>query len=105
VKNAFGYDDSLDVFGCHGVAGIVGAVGTGIFTSATLGGIGYGDGVTMGMQTWIQIKAVVITIIWGGIASFVILKAIDMVIGLRVSEEVEREGLDLAVHGEAAYHE
>ena len=105
VKNAFGYDDSLDVFGCHGIGGIVGAVGTGIFTSAALGGIGYGDGVTMAMQTWIQIKAVVITIIWGGIASFVILKVIDMVIGLRVSEEVEREGLDLAVHGEAAYHE
>ena len=105
VKNAFGYDDSLDVFGCHGIGGIVGAVGTGIFTSAALGGIGYGDGVTMAMQTWIQIKAVVITIIWGGIASFVLLKIIDMVIGLRVSEEVEREGLDLAVHGEAAYHE
>ncbi len=105
VKNAFGYDDSLDVFGCHGIGGIVGAVGTGIFTSAALGGIGYGDGVTMAMQTWIQIKAVVITIIWGGIASFVLLKIIDMVIGLRVSEEVEREGLDLAVHGEAAYHD
>ena len=105
VKNALGYDDSLDVFGCHGIGGIVGAVGTGIFTSAALGGIGYGDGVTMAMQTWIQIKAVIITIIWGGVASFVILKVIDMVIGLRVTEEVEREGLDLAVHGEAAYHE
>jgi Amt family ammonium transporter len=104
VKNKFGYDDSLDVFGIHGIGGIIGAVGTGIFTSSALGGIGYGDGITMMGQTWVQIQAVGITIIWGAVGSFVLYKIVDIIFGLRVSEDVEREGLDLNEHGESAYH-
>jgi Amt family ammonium transporter len=104
VKNKFGYDDSLDVFGIHGVGGIVGAIGTGIFVSSSLGGIGYGDGVTMAAQVWIQIQAVALTIAWCGIGSFILYKLVDMTVGLRVSEESERQGLDLTSHGESAYH-
>jgi len=104
VKNKLGYDDSLDVFGIHGIGGIIGAIGTGIFTSMALGGVGYGDGVTMLGQTLIQAKAVGVTILWGGAVSFVLFKLIDMIIGLRVTEEEEREGLDQSSHGESAYH-
>jgi Amt family ammonium transporter len=103
VKNKFGYDDSLDVFGIHGIGGIVGAVGTGIFTAPSLGGTGDAE-FSMGAQTWIQIEAVGITIIWCGIASFVLYKIVDMTIGLRVSNDDERRGLDLSAHGESAYH-
>ncbi len=104
VKNKLGYDDSLDVFGVHGIGGIIGAIGTGIFTSTSLGGVGYADGVTMIGQTIIQAKAVGVTILWGGIGSYVLFKGIDMVMGLRVTEEEEREGLDQSSHGESAYH-
>lgn len=104
MKNKLGYDDSLDVFGIHGVGGIIGAVGTGFFTSASLGGIGLGEGVSMMDQAWIQVQGVVITIVWGGIGSFILFKLVDMIFGLRVSEDVEREGLDQSSHGESAYH-
>ncbi|MGH6763384.1 MAG: ammonium transporter [Phyllobacterium sp.] len=104
VKNRFGYDDSFDVFGIHGVGGIVGAIGTGIFTSASLGGVGFGEGITMGAQVWIQIKAVAVTIIWSGIVSYILFKIIDAVIGLRPTAEAEATGLDLTSHGETAYH-
>ncbi len=104
VKNKFGYDDSLDVFGIHGIGGITGAIGTGIFTSSALGGIGYGEGITMAMQVWIQIKGVIVTILWSGIGSAILFKVVDVIVGLRVDEETEREGLDLAEHGESAYH-
>jgi len=104
VKNKFGYDDSLDVFGIHGIGGITGAVGTGIFTSTALGGTGYADGITMAAQTWIQIEAVAITIAWGLVVSIILFKVVDMVIGLRVDSESESMGLDLSSHGEAAYH-
>ena len=104
VKPAVGYDDSLDVFGIHGIGGIVGAIGTGILTSAGLGGIGYAEGVSMGAQVWTQILAVVITILWCGIGSAILYKIVDLIIGLRVTQEAEREGLDLTSHGEAAYH-
>jgi len=103
VKNKLGYDDSLDVFGIHGVGGIIGAVGTGIFTAPSLGGVGDADYNMVG-QTLIQAQAVGITIVWTAVVSFVLFKAIDMTIGLRVSEEDEARGLDLATHGEAAYH-
>ena len=103
VKNRFGYDDSLDVFGIHGVGGIVGAIGTGIFTAPTLGGMG-GEDYVLAAQTWIQIKAVVITIVWCGVISVVLFKLVDMIVGLRVSEDDERQGLDLTSHGERAYH-
>jgi Amt family ammonium transporter len=104
VKPAFGYDDSLDVFGIHGIGGIVGAIGTGILVSESLGGIGYGEGVTMGGQVWTQFLAVLVTIIWCGVVSAILYKIVDLIIGLRVTNEVEREGIDLASHGEVAYH-
>lgn len=103
IKNRFGYDDSLDVFGIHGIGGIVGAVGTGIFTAPGLGGTGGAD-YAIGAQTFIQIQAVVITIVWCGAVSWVLFKAIDAAMGLRVSDEEERQGLDQTSHGESAYH-
>lgn len=103
VKEKFGYDDSLDVFGVHGVGGIVGALLTGVFASASLGGVGYAEGVTMGGQIFTQLKAVLVTVVWCGVGSFVLYKIVDMTIGLRVAPETEREGLDLAEHGERAY--
>ncbi len=111
LKSLLGYDDSLDVFGVHCVGGIVGAILTGVFNSPDLGGTGVYDYVAgtwgfagIGAQTWIQTKAVLITIVWSGVVSFVAFKLIDIVIGLRVTEEVETEGLDTAEHGERGYH-
>ena len=102
LKKMLGYDDSLDVFGIHGIGGIVGAIGTGIFVSPALGGVGV-DGYAMGSQVITQATGVIITIVWSGVVSFVAFKLIDMTMGLRVSEEQEREGLDTASHGERAY--
>ena len=104
IKSAFGYDDSLDVFGVHGVGGIVGAIGAGIFAAPGLGGGGFAEGVTMGSQLLVQIEGVVITIVWSGVVSLILFKIIDGVIGLRVPEDEEREGLDSTQHGESAYH-
>ncbi len=103
VKNKMGYDDSLDVFGIHGIGGIIGAIGTGIFTAPGLGGTG-GEDFSIAGQTIIQAQAVGITILWCGVVSFILFKAIDMTIGLRVSADDERQGLDLTSHGESAYH-
>ncbi|MGE6784396.1 ammonium transporter [Ensifer adhaerens] len=104
VKNKFHYDDTADVFGVHGVGGFFGALATGIFASSSLGGIGYAEGVTMGGQFMTQLTAVAITIAWCGVVSTILYKVVDAVVGLRVSVEAEREGLDLSSHGEAAYH-
>ncbi|GIX28791.1 MAG: ammonium transporter [Burkholderiales bacterium] len=104
LKHALGYDDSLDVFGVHGVGGMLGAILTGVFMSAGLGGVGYPEGVSMGGQVTKQIIATATTIVWTGILSFVLYKVIDAVIGLRVAEEEEREGLDVTSHGEKAYN-
>nr|WP_235919281.1 ammonium transporter [Aureimonas psammosilenae] len=104
VKPKLGYDDSLDVFGIHGVGGIIGAVGTGIFTSTSLGGTGYLEGVTMGAQVYSQIVAVLITVVYCGVVSAILYKVVDLAVGLRPTVEAEREGLDLTSHGEAAYH-
>ena len=115
LKKMLGADDSLDVFGVHGVGGIVGALLTGVFSSPSLGGPGYvADWVTATMitaadfsilsQVWIQAKAVLITIVWSGVVSFIAYKIVDLTIGLRVSEEDEREGLDITSHGETAYN-
>ncbi|HEY0274724.1 MAG TPA: ammonium transporter [Paenirhodobacter sp.] len=104
VKNKVGYDDSLDVFGVHGIAGIVGAILTGVFAAPSLGGVGYAEGASMGSQVFVQIKAVLITIVWGGVVSFILYKVTDMVVGLRVSADDERQGLDLTSHGESSYH-
>jgi len=103
LKPMLGYDDSLDAFGVHGVGGFVGAILTGVFISGTFGGVGLDKGVTMGHQVWIQFLGTLATIIWSGVASFVILKVIDAVIGLRVSKEVEIEGLDINLHGEVVH--
>ncbi len=115
LKKLLGADDSLDVFGVHGIGGILGALLTGVFNSPSLGGPGYvADWVTATMvtaadysivaQVWIQFKAVLITIVWSGVMSFIAYKVVDLTIGLRVSEEDEREGLDITSHGETAYN-
>jgi len=107
LKRKLGYDDSLDVFGVHAVGGIVGALLTGVFSATTLGvfsGQGLADGVnSIGGQVFNQSVGVIVTIVYCGVMSFIILKVIDAVIGLRVSEEEEIEGLDLASHDERGY--
>ena len=101
LKRAMGYDDSLDVFGVHAVGGIIGATLTGIFTAEVFGGTGLADGI--GPQLWIQIKSVIFTVLYTGILSAAILKVLDMTMGLRVDEDEEQEGLDLAAHDERGY--
>ncbi|MGH6922230.1 MAG: ammonium transporter [Propylenella sp.] len=103
VKPAMGYDDSLDVFGVHGIGGIIGALGTGVLTAPSLGGTGAED-FSIASQVWIQFIAVCVTIAWCGIGSLILYKVVDMIIGLRPTADVEREGLDLNSHGEVAYH-
>ncbi len=103
LKHMLGADDSLDVFGVHGVGGIVGALLTGVFTAPWLGGTG-GDDFSIASQVLIQAEGVVITIVWSAVVAFIAYKIVDMVIGLRVSEEEEREGLDITAHGETAYN-
>jgi Amt family ammonium transporter len=115
LKKLLGADDSLDVFGVHGVGGILGALLTGVFNSPALGGpSAVGDWVTVAMitpdaysiasQVLVQAKAVGITVVWSALVSIVAFKVVDLVIGLRVTEEEEREGLDISSHGETAYH-
>ena len=104
LKAKLGYDDSLDVFGIHGVAGLIGAIGTGVLMSADFGGVGYEEGGSMMSQLYAQAVAVGVTIVWGGLGSYILFKIVEVVVGLRVSEEAEREGLDTAEHGERAYH-
>jgi Amt family ammonium transporter len=103
LKRSLGYDDSLDVFGVHAVGGIVGAILTGV-CAGSLGGVGLAEGVSIGQQVWIQTKSVIFTIIFTGVLSFVILKIVDLIVGLRVTEEQETEGLDLALHDERGYN-
>jgi Amt family ammonium transporter len=111
VKNALKYDDAFDVFGVHCIGGIVGAIATGILVNPALGGAGILDYTTGKVadydfvtQIVAQIKAVLMTLVWSGVGTFIILKVIDIVVGLRVKVDVEREGLDLTEHGERAYH-
>ena len=103
LKRSLGYDDSLDVFGIHAVGGIIGAIGTGIFVSPALGGVGVADYTMMG-QVMTQATGVLITVVWSGVVAYVCFKLVDLTIGLRVSEEAEREGLDTSTHGERAYN-
>jgi Amt family ammonium transporter len=114
LKKLLGADDSLDVFGVHAVGGILGALLTGVFNDPSLGGPGFvSDWVTgkvisageysIGGQVWIQLKAVLVTIVWSGVVAAVAFKIVDLIVGLRVTEEEEREGLDVASHGESAY--
>ena len=102
-KRMIGADDSLDVFGVHGLGGIVGAILTGVFAAPSLGGTG-GDDFNIASQVWIQAEGVLITIVWSGVVAFIAYKLVDMVVGLRVDEDSEREGLDVTSHGETAYH-
>ena len=112
LKRMLGADDSLDVFGVHGVGGIVGALLTGVFAAPSLGGTGIFDYVanaanpeySIGGQVWIQFQAVLTTVIWSAVVSFIAYKLVDMIVGLRVPEDEEREGLDITSHGESAYH-
>jgi len=104
VKRAFGYDDSLDVFGVHAVGGIVGALLTGVFVDAALGGAGLAEGVSMAGQVGKQFVGVAATIVYDFAVAFLLLKVLDLVIGLRVSEEDETEGLDLVLHDERGYN-
>jgi Amt family ammonium transporter len=112
LKRLIGADDSLDVFGVHGVGGILGAVLTGVFAAPSLGGQGIFDYVankasadySISGQVITQLTAVGITIAWSAIVSVIAYKLVDIAIGLRVPEEEEREGLDITSHGESAYH-
>ena len=112
LKRILGTDDALDVFGVHGVGGILGALMTGVLAAPSLGGTGVWDYVANKVtpnysiidQLQVQATGVVTTLVWSGVVSFIAFKLVDMVIGLRVTEEQEREGLDIASHGESAYH-
>ena len=112
LKKMLGADDSLDVFGVHGVGGILGALLTGVFASPALGGVGIYDYVanaasadySIANQVWVQLQAVVTTLVWSGVVSYIAYKIVDVTIGLRVTEEEEREGLDISSHGETAYN-
>ncbi len=111
LKKLLHADDALDVFGIHAVGGILGALLTGVFNAPSLGGPGFvTDWVTattgyssIGEQFWIQLKAVMVTVVWTGVVSLVAFKIVDMIVGLRATEEEEREGLDTTYHGESAY--
>ncbi len=111
LKRLIGADDSLDVFGVHGVGGILGAILTGVFAAPSLGGTGIYDYVanavapeySIASQVWIQFQGVLTTVIWSGVVAYVTFKLVDMLVGLRVTEEEEREGLDISSHGETAY--
>ena len=103
LKHMLGADDSLDVFGVHGLGGILGAILTGVFTAPSLGGTGKAD-FSIVSQVLVQAEGVLITIVWSGVVAFAAYKLVDMLVGLRVSEEDEREGLDISSHGETAYN-
>ncbi len=104
LKKMFGYDDSLDAFGVHGVGGIIGALLTGVFCAPSLGGAGFGDGISsIAGQVSVQALGIGATLVYTGVVTFIILKVLDLVMGLRVTEEQESEGLDLALHDERAY--
>ncbi len=104
LKHMLGVDDSLDVFGIHGVGGIVGGVLVGVFNAKALGGLGLDSISLIGNQLLVQLEGIVITIIWSGVVAYVSFKIADLMCGLRVSEDMEREGLDITSHGESAYH-
>ena len=112
LKRMLGADDSLDVFGVHGVGGILGATLTGVFAAPSLGGVGIWDYVTNAVaesysivdQVIVQLTSVGVTVVWSAVVSVIAYKLVDMLIGLRVPEEEEREGLDITSHGESAYH-
>jgi Amt family ammonium transporter len=103
LKRMLGADDSLDVFGVHGVGGIVGALLTGVFAAPWLGGSGAED-FSMFTQLLVQAEGVLITMVWSAVIAYIAFKLVDAIVGLRVPEDEEREGLDITSHGESAYH-
>jgi Amt family ammonium transporter len=111
LKRMFGSDDSLDVFGIHGVAGILGAILTGVFAAPALGGTGIFDYITNAAspeysipgQVWLQAQGVLVTLVWSAVVAYIAFKIADMLFGIRVPEDQEREGLDINSHGESAY--
>ena len=103
LKKMLGADDTLDVFGIHGIGGIVGALLTGVFSAPGLGGTG-GDDFAIGTQLWVQAEGVLITMVWSAVVAYIALKVVSVVLDLRVAEEAEREGLDITSHGESAYN-
>jgi Amt family ammonium transporter len=105
LKRKLHIDDSLDVSPVHGVGGVVGTLLTGVFVSAGLGGVGFAEGMTMAKQVGVQALGVAATAVWCGVVTYIVLKILDATLGLRVSEEHESEGLDLAQHGERGYIE
>jgi len=104
LKKAFGYDDSLDAFGVHAIGGIIGAILTGVFADASLGGAGLAEGMSIGSQVGLQFVGVGATLVYTAIASLILLKIVDVIVGLRVTEEQETEGLDIALHDERGYN-
>jgi Amt family ammonium transporter len=114
VKNKFGYDDALDVFGVHCIGGITGAIATGVLVAPSLGGVGLTDYANfangnagtydMATQVLIQLKAVGTTLVWSGVGSAILYKLVDLIVGLRPTPDQEREGLDISDHGERAYN-
>jgi len=104
LKQKLGYDDSLDAFGIHGIGGIVGALMTGIFVAESLGGTGLAEGMTIGSQLGAQVVAVLFTVVYCGVLSFIILKVVDGLVGLRVAEDEEDRGLDISLHNEQGYY-
>ena len=104
IKRAFGYDDSLDVFGVHAVGGIVGAILVGVFAAEGLGGAGLAEGVSIGQQVKTQLIGILATIVYTGIVSLLILKVLDRIIGLRVTDDDEAQGLDITAHSEQGYN-
>ncbi|MHB1142976.1 MAG: ammonium transporter [Sulfuricaulis sp.] len=104
MKRTLRVDDSLDVFPVHGVGGIIGTLLTGVFAATTLGGVGFAEGVTMGKQVMTQLTGIFVTAAWSGIVTFILLKLIDVMLGLRVTVEQETEGLDTVLHNETGYN-
>jgi Amt family ammonium transporter len=103
LKRTLRIDDSLDVSPVHGVGGMLGTLLTGVFVAASLGGVGFAEGMSMGKQIAVQALAIAATAAWCGVLTWLLLKLIDLFVGLRVGEEQETEGLDLSQHGERAY--
>ena len=103
LKRKLKIDDSLDVFPVHGIGGMLGTLMAGVFVASSLGGAGYAEGVTMGSQVGVQLTGIIATVVWTAIVTFLILKVVDVIHGLRVSDEQETEGLDITQHDERGY--
>jgi len=104
MKRALNVDDSLDVFPVHGVGGMLGTTLTGVFAASVLGGVGYGEGRSMATQVGVQLLGVAVTVIWSAVLTWIILKVSDALLGMRVVQEHETEGLDTVLHGEKGYN-